>query len=447
MRFLVKTRAPLLILGDLILFYGSLLLTLLIRYREVNPETLALHLPPFTIAAVLWIMVFFIGGLYDIKALKNNDYFYGHFLSLIAISGALVAVMFYLVPAFGIAPKLNLVIFIGLFTVLDYFWRLMFNGIIGMTAPKTKMLIIGSNRSIEELVGHLKENPHLGYEVSFWMRDGLQNKTAADIKQLIIANKINLIVIPAHVKKNSRSAHVLYRSLPLGVDIIDLAVLYETIFQKVSLPELEEAWFLENLPTQRRRKRPIRRFTELVLALLLVFITSPILLIAALLIRLTSRGPVLYRQKRVGEGRNIFDLYKFRSMYHNKDLNPDADSSAPAWTTSNDSRITPSGRILRAMHIDELPQLYNIIKGDMSFIGPRPERPEFTAELEKQIPFYELRHLIKPGITGWAQINFRYAASVDETYEKLQYDIYYLKNHSFFKDVVIILKTIKKIFA
>lgn len=446
MRFLVRTRAPLLILGDLLIFYGALLLTLLTRYQELNPETLSLHLPPFTICAVLWIFVFFIGGLYEIKALRTNDYFYNHFFALIGVGAGLMAIIFYLVPIFGITPKLNLVIFIGFFTILDYFWRIIFNAIVGMSAPATRILMIGSNRGVEELVTHLKENGHLGYEISFWMRDGLQNKTSENIKDLILSNRINLIVIPAHIKKISRSAHVIYESLPPGVEVINLADFYETVFQRVSLSELEEAWFFEHLPPQNLSEHELRRAGEIIIAGIIFIITLPLSILTCLLIKLTSRGPIFYRQKRVGKRGVVFNLYKFRSMHHSKALNPDADNSAPAWTSPNDNRITPVGRILRATHIDELPQLLNIMKGDMSFIGPRPERPEFTKNLEKQIPFYELRYLVRPGITGWAQINYQYAASVDEAYEKLQYDIYYIKNRSFFKDVVIVLKTIKKIF-
>lgn len=446
MRFLVKTRAPLLILGDLILFYGALLLTLLIRYQELSPDTLSLHLPPFTISAVIWIGVFFIGGQYEIKALRTNDQFYNRFLTLIAICTALMSIMFYLIPTFGITPKMNLIIFVGLFTILDYFWRILFNAIVSMSAPQTKILMIGSNRSAEELIAHLKENPHLGYEISLWMRDGLHDKTAADLKELISANRINLIIVPAHIRKNSQFARVVFQGLQEGVEVISLADMFENIFQKVSLSELEETWFLEHVPTRNTQDSASRRFFEVFIAILCCIVSAPIQIVAALLILLTSRGPVFYVQKRVGQGGAVFNLYKFRSMYNSPDRNPDAASGKPTWTTANDKRITPVGRILRATHIDELPQLLNIIKGEMSFIGPRPERPEFTQELEKQIPFYELRYLLRPGITGWAQINFRYAASVDEAYEKLQYDIYYLKNRSFFTDILITLKTIKKVF-
>lgn len=445
MRFLVKTRAPLLILGDLIIFYGSLLLTLLIRYQELNPETLSLHLPPFTICAVAWIFVFFVGGLYEIKALRTNDHFYNRFFTLIGIAGIISIVLFYFVPLFGITPKRNLLIFVGLFTVLDYFWRIIFNGIVSISAPKTRVLLIGSNHSIEELAAHIKENPHFGYEISFWMHDGLQNKTAEDLKDLLAANRINLIVVPAHIKKDGRSAKIIYRNLPANVEVVDLANLYEIVFQKVSVAELEESWFLENLPARHRKEQPISRTLESVLALILFIIASPIFLLITLLVPLTSRGPAFYVQTRIGKNGTIFKLYKFRSMSNDKNKNPDADSSSPIWPSANDERITRLGKLLRPTHLDELPQLINIIRGDMSFIGPRPGRPELDKLLEDKIPYYSLRYLVRPGLSGWAQINYGYGASIEDEYQKLHYDLYYLKNRSFWLNSLIFLKTVKKV--
>jgi len=444
MRFLVKTRAPLLILGDLIIFYGALLLTLLIRYQELDPDTLTLHLPPFTILAVIWILTFFIGGLYEIKSLRTNDHFYNRFLALIGIATLLSIVVFYFVPLFGITPKRNLLIFVGLFTVLDYFWRIIFNGIVSIAQPKTKVLFIGSNHSIEELTAHLKENSHLGYEISFWMRDGLQNKTAADLKDLIEAGHINLIVIPAHIKMDGRSAKM-YRNLPPGIKIIDLADLYEAIFQKVSVAELEESWFLNHLPSQHQDAHILGRSLEVILALILLLLTLPLSLLIALLIPITSRGPAFYIQARIGLNGKSFELYKFRTMSNDKAKNPDADSSSPTWPTDNDGRVTLLGRLLRPTHLDELPQFFNIIKGDMSFIGPRPGRPVLDKLLEDKIPYYTLRYLVRPGLSGWAQINYGYGASVEDEYQKLHYDLYYLKNRSAWLNSIIFFKTLKKI--
>jgi len=159
--------------------------------------------------------------------------------------------------------------------------------------------------------------------------------------------------------------------------------------------------------------------------------------LAALLIKMTSAGPAIYKQKRIGKNNKPFVLYKFRTMKNNQ--------KGPLWTDKNDERLTPIGRILRYTHLDELPQLYNILKGDISFIGPRPERSELV-ELYQKLPFYEIRHIIKPGLTGWAQVNYRPSASIKEAYEKLQYDIYYIKNRSLILDFLILLKTIRYLF-
>ncbi|MFA4827508.1 MAG: sugar transferase, partial [Candidatus Shapirobacteria bacterium] len=178
-----------------------------------------------------------------------------------------------------------------------------------------------------------------------------------------------------------------------------------------------------------------------ILSLVLFSVILPISLIIFLLIKLTSKGPAIYKQIRTGKKENEFILYKFRTMYL------DAEKHGPQWSRENDARITPVGKILRYTHLDELPQLINIIKGDISFVGPRPERPEFVAILKEKIPYYEIRHLVEPGVTGWAQINYRYGSSIEDAYEKLQYDIYYLKNRSFVLDFLIVLKTIKSVFS
>ncbi|MFH0988340.1 MAG: sugar transferase, partial [Parcubacteria group bacterium] len=166
----------------------------------------------------------------------------------------------------------------------------------------------------------------------------------------------------------------------------------------------------------------------------------------ALAIRLNSGGPVFIRQKRVGKDGKTFTLIKFRSMYHDQIINPDADASIPTWSTGDrDKRITAVGKFLRASHIDELPQVINIFRGEMSVVGPRPERPEFVAELEKVIPYYKMRHLVKPGMTGWAQVKYHYGASVEDALEKLQYELYYLKHRSLLIYVSVLGKTAQQI--
>jgi len=167
----------------------------------------------------------------------------------------------------------------------------------------------------------------------------------------------------------------------------------------------------------------------------------PLILLIALAIKASSPGPVLYRQKRVGRNDVVFTCYKFRSM------RPDAEAdTGPAWTEDDDPRITPVGRILRKIRLDEIPQLWNVLKGDMALVGPRPERPEFVEWLKQEIPYYNLRHVIRPGITGWAQVNYKYGSSVEDAREKLKYDLFYIKNMSFGLDLVTLLKTTKVVF-
>ena len=221
---------------------------------------------------------------------------------------------------------------------------------------------------------------------------------------------------------------------------MDLAELYEKVFLKVPLAELEEVWFLENLAKSHKIYEFFKRPIELILTILLGIILLPVIKIIAWLILLTSRGPIIYKQKRVGRGEAEFTIYKFRTMI------VEAEKDGPQFAAVKDKRSTPLGAVLRRTHLDELPQLINIFKGESSLVGPRPERPEFVNQLKKEILFYELRHLVRPGITGWAQINYRYGASVEDTYEKLQYDLYYLKNRSLILDVIILIKTLRLFF-
>jgi sugar transferase (PEP-CTERM system associated) len=235
-------------------------------------------------------------------------------------------------------------------------------------------------------------------------------------------------------------AQALMRLRFRGINVYDLSDFYERFWSKVPVMHLRSGWLifspgfdLIQNPLGLRLKRVLDRgFSATLIALL-----APLLALIAVLIRLDSPGPVIFRQQRVGEGGRVFTLYKFRSM------RADAEQNGAQWASAGDPRITRLGRILRTTRLDELPQLWNVLRGDMSFIGPRPERPEFTAMLEKQIPYYDSRYLVKPGITGWAQVLYPYGASADDAREKLQYDLYYIKHYSLLLDIAIVFKTIR----
>ncbi|NCO44714.1 hypothetical protein GW888_01415, partial [Candidatus Wolfebacteria bacterium] len=237
--------------------------------------------------------------------------------------------------------------------------------------------------------------------------------------------------------KDRKIIKIFYQLLPSKIAIVDLITFYETIFQKLPLKELDESWFIDKITTRRHLYDAIKRLIDICLSLFLIIIFLPLILIIAILTKLSSRqGPVIYKQERIGVNNKPFTLYKFGTMQVDE---------GPLWTTENDKRLTWFGKILRYSHLDEIPQLYNILKGDISFIGPRAERRELV-ELYKQLPYYEIRHIIKPGLTGWAQLNYKPSASLEEAREKLQYDIYYIKNRSLVLDLLILLRTVRYLF-
>jgi len=225
-----------------------------------------------------------------------------------------------------------------------------------------------------------------------------------------------------------------------GLHVYELADYYESFMMKVPVFHLQQGWFVLSQGFQLLHHRAwlrLKGMADITIAVAMLIVSLPLMVIVGVLIKLTSHGAVLYKQIRVGKDGVSFTIYKFRTMVD------DAESAGAEWAKKNDPRITKIGKVLRSIRIDELPQLFNILKGDMSFIGPRPERPDFTEELEKHIPFYEIRYIVKPGITGWAQVMYPYGSSVEDAREKLQYDLYYIKNYSLMLDFWIMIKTIR----
>jgi sugar transferase (PEP-CTERM system associated) len=226
-----------------------------------------------------------------------------------------------------------------------------------------------------------------------------------------------------------------------GVTFDHLASVYEEYTGKIAVENLRPSWLIFADGFRKTRARlAVKRAFDLVLAAAGLLIGLPLIALVGVAVKLTSRGPVLYHQERVGLNGSTFMVHKFRTM------RPDAEAATgPVWSTEQDARVTSIGRFLRRMRLDELPQLWNVLRGDMSVVGPRPERPVFVQELIAKIPFYGQRHVVKPGLTGWAQIRYTYGASVEDAIEKLQYDLYYIKNLSFALDLVIVLETIKTV--
>jgi len=310
------------------------------------------------------------------------------------------------------------------------------------TQKSPRWMVLGNSERVEQFRDQFKRSLMPGVLIEVDVdSDSLVSKfnhefgSNGNFSGIIIANTENRL--PEEVERG-----LMYRRLS-GMRVYGIVDFFERHVWKIPVEFLDEAWILLAQGfdlVHHKAQLKIKRALDLVLSVLLLVLLSPVLLITALLIRTDTRGPVLYRQVRTGKNGREFVLFKFRTMVE------DAESSGPQWAMESDPRVTRIGRVLRRFRLDELPQLWNVLKGEMSFIGPRPERPDFVRELEQTIRYYDLRSLVAPGITGWAQVMYPYGASTDDAREKLQYDLYYIKNYSLVLDFIIAMKTLRVIF-
>ena len=448
-----KMKKFLLFISDLAILFAALLLTLYLRYGSTFSEKLEFHLVPFSLIFIVWLIVFYIANLYEPATLRNNIYFYSSLLQAIVVSSVISMVLFYLIPLFVITPKTNLAIFAAIFTGINFASRYGFNRILEKKFRKS-VLIVGLNKQAFELAQFIKNNPQLGYELKyvvdlapnqpdedeeefkkFGIIQGLENLE----KQLKNNEEIDVVVISPEAYQDPETINIFYDSLKQGISFFNLASFYERLTGKVPLGAINQIWFLENISEGKKRAYELaKRAGDIVFGFIfgvISLIFYPFIIVA---MQIDSPGPIFYRQTRIGRIGNSFQLIKFRNMV------PDAEAKTGAvWASENDPRITRVGNFLRKTRLDEIPQLWTIVKGEMSLVGPRAERPEFHDKLKRGIPFYEERYLIKPGLTGWAQINFHYGSTVEDAAEKLKYDLYYIKNRSLLLDLGIVLKTVR----
>ncbi len=423
--------------GDIAILYASLAIALFIRYQGENVQArFNDHLIPFSVIFIVWLAVFYLTDLYQSRYFNFNYQAFQRLLFSISLNVVISIILFYLFQAFfQLTPKTNLFIFAIVFSALDTLWRFILAKFYISSGWRNRLLVIGESSSIKEIISHLKANPQFGYDPIAALEEFPKN---GEIKKIILENKIDTVVVHSYFKKDREIAKEIYRLLTLKISVIDSAAFFETIFQKVPLGDLEESWFIEKIPSRRPIYETAKRIMDIALSLLLIIILLPVMALIIIAIKLTSAGPAIYKQTRTGLNNKPFVLYKFRSMITNH--------SGPLATAENDSRITPVGKYLRYTHLDEISQLFNILKGNISFIGPRAEASKLV-ETYSQLPYYDLRHIIKPGLTGWAQVNYKPSATLEEANEKLKYDIYYIKNRSLGLDFLILLKTIKYLFT
>lgn len=442
-----KINVFFLVIGDVIVLYISLYLALATR-NLFQPDHLSLrsHAYPFTIAFAFWVVVFGISGLYDLRATKNSVTFIERLFKAVVINAVITAFVFYLRPEFKLTPKTNLVLDLMISSLFIFSWRYLYNILLSARVANN-VLFFGVSKEIFATIRFLEENSQFGYKTAAVMlsdHESIPNGfpyptiSASEKLETIINNlHVDTIVIASEIKENKNLVRIFFEVLPLGISVIEFPNFYESLTGKIPISLIQEVWFLENLVDLKKSLYDhLKRISDIILATLLgipALVLTPFITLG---VALDNPGPIFFRQKRVGKNGKIVTLIKFRSMV------PEAAAMEAQWSRKGDQRITRFGKFLRKTRLDELPQLWNIMKGDISFVGPRPEQIEITAMLKETIPFYDMRHLVQPGLTGWAQINPPYYySSVDDTYIKLQYDLYYIKNRSFALDLNILLKT------
>lgn len=429
-----RAKQILLVIGDLAIMVGALALAVFLRGRGETFTELALGAWPWTIVISGWIVLLWFSGLYDIRRLRNDISFLSTFLVAVGTNLLVAIAFFYAIPA-GIAPKTTLVIFAGIYVIPALIWRRAFNRYVVGTDGTVPTLIFGDSPATQELINTFEVAPQYGYRIVQWVKE--DTKTAT----METPRTIEVVIIPRRMAHDPDLAASLYTLLSRGAAVRHLDEVYAEVYGKVPLAEIDETWLLEHASRKHGVYAELQDLITYAAAVFLQILFLPLEIIIALLIKITSPGPIIYTQIRTGQDGKPFTLYKFRTM------RTDAEKEGPQWSTKGDQRVTWIGRILRYTHIDEFPQLWNVLKGDIAFVGPRPERPEFETTLVESIPHYRVRHLVKPGITGWAQVSYRYGASVEDSYQKLQYDLHYLKHRSIIMDIFVILKTLKTFIA
>ena len=440
----------LLFIIDLLILEASLLIVLLVRYGsdELLHEW-GRHYLFFTGLALIWLMAFYIAELYNFLQPLN----YRRFLVCMAVNIGITVLFFYIAPQAPIAPKTNLALLVIVFSVLFSVWRELFSYLLDKLGVRRPVVLIGLDEHSLYIAKQIIENPRLGYtleifvvgedhklpevEIPAWLkRSSVMLMSSMDeLVDHLEDQRVHSIVVSESWYNDIYQE--LYKLFPKGIRFYQLATFWEQLEETIPVYTTNETWFLQNMSRGPNTVyMPFKRFFDLFFAVLLFPIILVLGLFTALMVKLSSPGPAIFKQTRVGLANQNFTIYKFRSMRQ------DAEKNGAQWATENDPRITKVGSFIRLVRLDELPQIINVFKGEMSFIGPRPERPEFEKELSQQIPHYNLRHLVKPGLNGWAQVKYRYGSSIEDAATKLMFDLYYVKNISPVLDMKIVLKTV-----
>jgi sugar transferase (PEP-CTERM system associated) len=400
------------------------------------------------LATLFCLTAFYLFDLYDFIVMHDRRELVLRLVQALGLAWIALALSFYAFPQLMLGRGISLIA-LPLALALMVGWRLSIHWFLGHPDFGERILIVGSGNLAVEVAREVLGRPDAGYRIvgfvgtdSELLGKSLINPRVigmtTQLDDVVKRENIDRIVVAMGERRGQLPTHqLLHLSLSGQVSIEEGASFYERVTGRVSLNMIRPSWLIFSGRRQARIAGVTRDFVHWLVAFIGAILSLPIALLTALLIKLDSPGPVLYRQERAGKNGVPFILMKFRSM------RLDAEADGPVWASEVDDRTTRVGRIIRKTRIDEIPQFWNILRGEMSFVGPRPERPHFVSQLAQEIPYYEQRHLIAPGLTGWAQIKYPYGASIEDARQKLQYDLFYIKNQSLMLDAIVLFETIK----
>ena len=374
------------------------------------------------------LIAYYIANVYNVA---TNKYKLKDMTTVIVINGILMTVTTFS----KIFTFYEGIILFGIITIFQIAFRYI---VIMGVVEKERVVFVGENDYTEDLLESVKKDGQYVFVTSLNNTD--MKALGKEILELYNTKKFDVLVdFTDKLLRDPKITEKLLQYKLEGLQYYNYLEFYETYESKLPISHLSPKWFLENTGFEIYHNNfnlKAKRLLDLLFALLIGIFAAPVIVLAAIIVKLESKGPIFFIQERIGEGNKKFNIVKFRSM------TTDAEKDGPQWASKNDNRVTKFGKIMRATRIDELPQLWNVLRGEMSFVGPRPEREFFIQQLEKEIPYYNLRHTVKPGLTGWAQVMYPYGASVEDAYRKLQYDLYYIKHHSIPFDIKVLLKTV-----
>jgi sugar transferase (PEP-CTERM system associated) len=446
----VPLRKLAFILLETVFIMGMVLLGTYLRFLGDSASLFHyeyLFLKALLIVATVQLSLYYF-DLYDLKIFRSNIELTIRLLQSLGLSSIVLAILYYLFP-FLIVGRGIFLISLGFMGAVIVSWRVIYNHLLKAKQLDQRIMIVGSGQLAKNIAREIIDKADTGFNVVGFITDNpervgerLVNPSVigdqSQILDIAMKEKVDRIIVALEERRGKFPEDQLLSCRMKGIPVEDGIEFYEHLTGRLQVESLRPSVLIFSDGFKKSKLTMwMKRVVGFGLSFIGLALLSPLILLISILIKVDSRGPVFYRQERVGENGKVFKLLKFRSMVEN------AEANGPVWAEPNDERVTRVGRWIRKWRLDEIPQMFNVLKGDMSFVGPRPERPYFVETLRKEIPYYNRRFSVKPGITGWAQIKYRYGASTMDALEKLKYDLYYIKNLSPLFDLLIIFETIK----